>query len=387
MEVYLDNAATTKPNKEIKDIVNNSFDELYANPSSLHTLGVRVEREIKEVKKIILKDLSSSDGKMIFTSGGTESNNLAIKGAVNAYKRLGKHIITTEFEHKSILNTVGSLEDEGFKVTYIKPNSNGLIELNDIISAIQKDTILVSIMFVNNEIGTLQPIKEIGKYLSTLKNKPIFHVDGVQAFMKMKINVEELNIDLFSFSAHKIHALKGLGGLYVKKGIRIKPLMFGGQQENSLRPGTENTIGIFALKNAVLDFIKNRENYYNNVKELKRAFVNSITSELSDVYINGDFSKASPYIVNIAFVGVKGEVLLHYLEMKKIYVSTGSACNSKTKSFSYVLHAINVPDKLKEGSIRFSFSKFTTKNEIKYALDEIIFRVNEYRSMMKNGKK
>lgn len=381
MEAYLDNAATTKLDGAVKKLLINSFDTMFANPSSLHSLGVKVEKEIKNIKKSILKELSDTSGEIIFTSGGTEANNLAISSILKLYSKRSKHIITTEFEHKSVLNVIKHYEENGFDVTYLKPNSDGIITFESVKNAIRKDTVLISIMYVNNEIGTIQEIEKIGRYISNLEHKPIFHVDAIQAFMKFKINVK--HIDLLTFSAHKINALKGVGGIYKKKKIRLSPLFFGGQQENKIRPGTENVLGILSIKESVLDFSNNRKVYYESVKELKEKFINNIMSNLEDVYVNGDLNKASPYILNISFKGVKAEVLLHYLEMSNIYISTGSACNSKTKMYSYVLNSMGLDDSLKESAVRISFSKLTTLEEIEYASKIIIEKVTELRKVMR----
>lgn len=371
MEVYLDNAATTKPRKEVIENMLKSLENQYANPSSLHKKGVEVEKEIKKIRKTVAKALGCNDKEIIFTSSGTEANNLAIKGIADAYKRSGNHIITSKIEHKSVLNTFEQLEEKGFEVTYLDVDSKGFISIDELKKSIKDNTILVSIMHVNNEVGSIQPIKEMSKVIKNINSKILFHVDGIQSFGKIKINLKDIQIDSFSISGHKIHGPKGIGALYIKKGTKINPLLSGGSQEMGIRSGTENVPGIYGLGEAVRLSTEEINNNIENLKKLRDYFIDSfeknvegghITSEKSDMF--------APHIINVAFPGVRSEIMLHSLEQDGIYVSSGSACSSKRKGFSHVLEAINMKDDLIDSSLRFSLSYINTKDEIDYAIEK-----------------
>lgn len=376
MFCYLDNAATTIPSRSVVEKVNNVMIENFGNPSSLHSLGVNAEKEIKDAKSNILKLIKARDGDIIFTSGGTESNNLAILGSARANSRAGKHIITTSVEHKSVINSCEQLIEEGFEITYLKVDKNGIIDFEDFKNKLRSDTILISIMHVNNETGSIQPIEKIGNYISKLEKKPLFHIDAVQSFGKLPLNQKKIAFDLLTVSGHKIYTPKGIGALYIKKLTKIKPLIFGGQQGNGLRPGTENMIGIAAINQSVKDLSLQIDANYTSASQIKEYFINRLNFEKVEYKINGELLDASPYIVNISFDGIRGEVLLHSLEIDKIFVSTGSACNSSNKKYSHVLSEMNMSESMMEGAIRFSFSINTTMDEINYAVEKINYHVN-----------
>lgn len=366
MSIYLDNAATTKPLDSVVEITNTIMKENYGNPSSLHIMGINAEKVIRDAKKSIANKLNVSENEVYFTSGATESNNTAILGAVYANKRKGNHIITTEIEHPSVLECFSKLEKEGFKVTYLSVNKEGIIDLEELKNVISNDTIFVSIMAVNNELGSIQPINEVAK----LKNKYdfILHTDAVQAFKKIPENIYSA-ADLISISGHKIHALKGIGALVVRKGIKVNPLICGGGQQNNFRSGTENVIGIGALLKAVQE-----SNDTKKLMELKNRLKEGIESEKIKINCYND-GKSAPHILSVTFVGKRGEVILHSLEQEGIYVSTGSACHSNKFGESHVLKAIGLPKDEIGATIRFSFGEFNTIEEI----DKVIEVINNLR--------
>lgn len=383
MNIYLDYAATTPISPEVKEVMINHFDT-FGNPSSLHHLGVVAEKLIKQARKQVSDALGVNEREIIFTSGGTEANNLAIQGLT--LNRTNARYITSQIEHPSVLGTFEWLEKNGADVVYLPVDEQGRVMLEALKSALSKETVLVSVMAVNNETGTIQPVQEIGTMIETFNREfqaqVRFHVDAVQAFGKFTLMPEKLNVDAMSISAHKIGGPKGIGALYVKKGINLKPLMFGGQQEQGLRPGTENGLGIMAFGKAA-ELAKNhmaqRESY---VKEIKSTFIDDLMQE-PEIIINGTVDAgASPYIINLSVMGVKGEVLLHTLEMKGLYVATGSACSSKKKVASHVLRAMKLNDARLEGAIRISFSHLTTIEEVKMATDILIESAKTLRSIM-----
>ena len=383
MNIYLDYAATTPISPEVKEVMINHFDT-FGNPSSLHHLGVVAEKLIKQARKQVSDALGVNEREIIFTSGGTEANNLAIQGLT--LNRTNARYITSQIEHPSVLGTFEWLEKNGADVVYLPVDEHGRVMLDALKSALSNETVLVSIMAVNNETGTIQPVQEIGTMIQTFNREfqaqVRFHVDAVQAFGKFTLMPEKLNVDAMSISAHKIGGPKGIGALYVKKGINLKPLMFGGQQEQGVRPGTENGLGIVAFGKAA-ELAKNhmaqRESY---VKEIKATFIDALMQE-PEIIINGTVdASASPYIINLSVMGVKGEVLLHTLEMKGLYVATGSACSSKKKVASHVLRAMKLNDARLEGAIRISFSHLTTIEEVKMATDMLIESAKTLRSIM-----
>jgi len=384
MEVYLDNAATTKPLKVVIEAMIETLESTYGNPSSLHRKGLAVERKIKEVRKTIGKEIKAKSSEVIFTSGGTEGNNLAIFGVLDHLKDKKARIITLSTEHKSVLNAFNEFEKKGFEVCYVKMDDKGRVDLSHLEELLQKNTVLVSISYINNETGTLQPIQSIGNMIREKSSGAKFHVDAVQAFGKIDIDVKQSNIHLMTASAHKIHGPKGVGFLYVREGTHIKPMFFGGAQESSIRPGTENTPGILGFGTSVKELSKNKREAYESVLTLKEYFLKGIVENIEEViYRNGETGKVSPYILNVSFLGVKSEVLLHSLESKGIYVSSGSACMSKEQNYSHVLTAMRLDDKAIDSAIRFSFSRYTTREELDYTLNQLKIIIKDLRMIMK----
>lgn len=368
-EIYLDNSATTRPLPEVVENINNTLTRDYGNPSSLHSKGLIAEKYLKEARKVLAGKLGVDNKEIIFTSGGTESNNLAIKGICYSYSNRGKHLITTEIEHKSVLNVFNSLEKEGFKVTYLKPDKKGNISLDQLKDTVRKDTILVSIMHVNNEIGSIQPLPDISRIIKKINPETFIHVDGVQSFGKILIKPKQWNIDLFTLSGHKIHGPKGVGALYVRNGINLKPLIIGGGQEGNFRSGTENVPAIAGLTPAVkaLPDLTEKNPRDQKLDRLRNYFLDKINDEFPAVKINSP-GNGAPHIASISFKGIKGEVLLHALSGKGIFVSTGSACHSNTDSKNNVLEAIGLPREYTEGTLRISFAHSNTEEEIDYTV-------------------
>lgn len=366
MEVYFDNSATTKPYDEVMEVMIDTMKNYYGNPSSAHTLGLKAEGKMNESRQIVADTLGCSREEVVFTSGGSESNNFLIRGFIKE----GAHIITTKIEHPSIIGTCRQLESEGIKVTYLNVENNGKIDLDELDKSINKDTQLVSIMHVNNEIGTVQDIEKIGKLIKEKSSKIKFHVDAVQSYGKYKINVQKYNIDLLSASGHKIHGPRGIGIAYIRKGLMPKPLIFGGGQERSLRSGTENLAAMVGFAKAAEKIYKNVEENYKKVSEVKNYFINKLQSIL-DIKINSNGEEYSPYVLSVSFRGVRGEVLLHSLEAKGIYVSTGSACSARGNKESHVLHAVGLKPEEIQGTIRFSFSEYNTKEEVDYTIENL----------------
>lgn len=362
MEIYLDNSATTKPYQEVVDKMVLALTTQYGNPSSIYKKGIEVEREIKEIRRNIARSLGAKETEIYFTSGGTECNNTIIRSVARLNRKTKNHIISTVIEHPSVLNTLKDLEEEGFEVTYLPVDNNGKISLKDLKNAIKKETMLVSVMHVNNEIGSVQPIEEIGKYLKTLDEKVYLHVDAVQSYAKIKFRPSKYNIDFMSVSGHKLHGPKGIGFMYVKENNRIKPLLTGGGQEIGIRSGTENVPGIYGIGEAVRILNQDLQGTIDKIRGLRELLKEEILANIDNVKINSPEDGVC-HVLNVSFRGVRGEVLLHYLEQKEIYVSTGSACSSKKKG-SHVLNAIKLTPEEIEGAIRFSLSDLNTKEEI-----------------------
>lgn len=381
MKVYLDNGATTAVSKNAVEKMNEMYLDLYGNPSSMHKMGVESELLIKKSKKILSKLIKCNDSEIYFTSGGTEANNLAILGYLKHGNCRGKHIITTTVEHPSVLNVYKNLEENGYEVTYLNVDDEGRINLNELEQGLTKNTVLVSIIYVNNEIGTIQDLIKISSIIKS-KSNAAFHVDGIQGLGKIECHMKKFKIDMFSMSSHKLHGPKGVGALFVKKDIKIKPLFFGGGQEKSLRPGTENVPGIIGFSVAIEEALNDKEKYIR-MFELRKYFLNRVLEEVSISSYNGPKENFAPHILNISFKGMRGEVLLHVLETNNIYVSTGSACASKNKTYSHVLTEIGLSDIDMEGAIRFSFSKFTTKEEIDYTIDILKKSIKELEEIIK----
>lgn len=370
MEVYLDNSATTKCSAAAADIMMKALTEDFGNPSSMHIKGVEAEKYVKESLAAIAKALKVNEKEIIFTSGGTESDNLALIGACEANKRAGRHIITTVYEHPAILETCKYLEEQGYEVAYIPVDEHGVVRLDALKEALREDTILVSMMYVNNEIGAVLPVEEVSKVIKEFNKNIIFHVDGVQGFGKYTIHPKKAGIDMLSVSGHKIHGPKGVGFLYVSDKVKLKPIIFGGGQQKGMRSGTENVPGIAGLGAAAAEICDRLEEKADALYELKAGFVKEL-EEMDGVTLNGFTDRRSaPHIISASFEGIRSEVLLHALEDKGIYVSAGSACASnKKKEASKTLVAIGLKKDLLDSTIRFSFSFETTKEELEYTVD------------------
>ncbi|GAA0721419.1 cysteine desulfurase family protein [Clostridium malenominatum] len=367
MEVYLDNSATTKPYETVIEKMNDVMRSYYGNPSSAHSFGIKAEKILNDSRDTVARTINCGKEEIIFTSGGSESNNFIIKG----FAKEGGNIITTPIEHPSVLNTFKELESQGVEIKILSVFKDGRINLEELEKAINKNTLLVSIMHVNNEIGTVQDIKSIGRIIKEKGGRTKFHIDGVQSYGKFNIDVKELNIDAFSASAHKIHGPRGVGFVYVKKGLIPKPLISGGGQERSFRSGTENLPGVVGFSEAARIIHQSMNENYNKVFNLKEYFIERLR-DFEDVKINSPLNeKFSPYILNVSFIGIKGEVLLRALDGNGIYVSTGSACSAKDTKDSHVLRAICLKDSEIKGAIRFSFSEDNTKEEIDYVLHSL----------------
>lgn len=368
MEIYLDNSATTMALKEVTDLVSQIMHVDYGNPSSMHMKGVEAEKYIKEAKQDLAKLLKVQNKEIYFTSGGTESDNWALMGAAQANSRAGRHLITTKVEHPAILQTMEYLESIGYEVTYLPVDKKGVVKPDELKKALRSDTILVSVMHVNNEVGAVQPIEEIGQIISEINPNTLFHVDAVQGFGKLKLYPKRCNVDMISVSGHKIHGPKGIGFLYIDEHVKIKPIMFGGGQQKGMRSGTENVPGIAGLSLAAKMMYRDMDEDVARLYQLKKYFQNKLM-EMEDVVINGPLYEAgAPHIVSASFVGVRSEVLLHALEDKGIYVSAGSACASNKHTVSATLSAMGIKQTLLDCTIRFSFSIFTTKEELDYTL-------------------
>ncbi len=372
MEAYLDNSATTMVTRDVADLMYTIMTKDYGNPSSMHQKGVDAEKYLREAKEIFANILKATDKEIFFTSGGTESDNWAIVGSALANQRRGKHIITSGIEHPAVLESFAFLEEQGFEVTRLAVNEYGQVEPQTLKEALREDTILVSIMYVNNEIGSVMPIAELGKIIKEFNKDIIFHVDAVQAFGKYRIYPHRENIDLMSISSHKIHGPKGVGVLFVKEKTKLRPIALGGGQQKGMRSGTENVPGIAGMARAAKNLYDRFDEDIDRMYELKDYFVNEV-SAIEGASVNGLTGRASaPHVVSVSFEGItKSEVLLHALEEKGIYVSSGSACASNHPSISATLQSIGVRRDLLSATIRFSFSVFTTKEELDYTLEAI----------------
>ncbi len=384
MKIYLDNSATTAPRAEVVDKMAEQMISSYGNPSSLHRMGLEAEKMVKDSRKKIADILSVSSDELYFTSGGTEANNMAIQGVVERNINRNPHIITSEIEHSSVLNIFKHYkESKNIEVDIVKVDERGIVDLDELEKLIKENTVLVSIMMVNNEIGSIQPIKEIRKVIKDKNRNTIFHSDGVQAFGKMDIDLKSLGVDIFTFSSHKIHAPKGVGGIYVSGYTSLKPLFYGGGQEKDVRPGTENTFGIFAFGHAAEIMEKNKSAEREKILELKLYTEKLLLENIENIKINSrsgqDFL---PNILNISIPGTRGEILLHTLEQKDIYISTGSACSSKTTNKSHVLTAIGLSSDEIEGSIRISFSYEIDEDDIDFFVSELKTAAEDLRELM-----
>jgi len=382
--IYLDNCSTTKPRLEVIETIKNTMIDDFGNPSSLHKLGINAEKILNKSRETVAAFLSCNPSEIYFTSGGTESNNIAIQGVLKAKKRNGKHIITTKLEHPSVLSVIKTYEREGYEVTYLNNDDFGRIDISELENSIRKDTILVSIIHVNNEIGVIQDLKKINQVIREKNSNIHFHVDGVQSFGKTNLKLNEISVDSFSFSAHKIHGPKGIGGLYLKNKTRIDPLIFGGNQEKGLRSGTENIPAIAGFGKAV-EILNNNLSYEKSeVNKIKLSFANFFQNNIDDIRINSLLDNTgSSYILSVSFKDVRSEVLLHMLEDKDIYISTGSACSSKSSKKSHVLKAIGLDDNLIEGTIRLCFSYENIENDLELVMNEIKKNVEYIRKIIR----
>lgn len=381
MQVYLDNSATTKCYDEVVELVCRVMCEDYGNPSSMHHKGVEAEQYVRYAKETLARLMKVNEKEILFTSGGTESDNIALIGTAMAHHRRGRHLITTRMEHPAVLQTMAYLERQGFDVTYLSVDREGRIRLQELERAIRKDTILVSIMHVNNEIGSVQPIAEAGELIKRCNPQTLFHVDAVQGFGKFRIYPSRMNVDLLSVSAHKIHGPKGVGFLYIRAGARVNPIIYGGGQQKGMRSGTENVPGIAGLAKAADLVYANLDQDVDRMYELRQKLIDGV-GRIEDVRVNGcPGREGAPHIVSLSVRGVRSEVLLHALEEKEIYVSAGSACSSNKPQISDTLKAIGVERDLLGSTIRFSLSVFTTAAEIEYtiqALEEMVPMLRKY---------
>ena len=370
-QIYLDNAATTPVRPEVEEVMQPYFCEKYGNPSGIYKMASECRQALETVRKQIGKTLKVSAEEIYFTSGGTESDNWALVGCAYANRRQGKHIISTVFEHAAVSAPLAALEEQGFEITKIPVDANGILSMEKLESAIRPDTILVSTMYVNNEVGAVVPVEEIGKLVHEKNPKTIYHVDAIQGYGKFRIYPKRMGIDLLSVSSHKIHGPKGVGFLYVNEKIKIQPMILGGGQQKGMRSGTDNVPGIAGLGAAAKKIYEDFDEKIEQLKENKLYLAKRL-QELDNVVINGPKTEdGAPHILNASFVGVRSEVLLHTLEEKQIYISAGSACSSHKRAASATMLALGISAERRESAIRFSLSEMTTKEELDYAVDEI----------------
>ncbi len=381
VEVYLDNSATTRAYDSVGEIVRKVMCEDYGNPSSMHAKGVGAEQYIKEARETFARLLKVQPKEIVFTSGGTESDNLALRGAALANQRAGKHLITTAIEHPAIINTMRHLEEEGFRVTYLPVDRFGRVKLDALKEALCEDTILVSIMYVNNEVGSVQPIQEAAGIVKAYNQNILFHVDAVQGFGKYRIYPKKLKVDLCSVSGHKIHGPKGTGILYIGENVKMKPIVFGGEQQKNIRSGTENVPGIAGISLAAKMIYQDLDVKVARMRRLKQRIIKGV-GQIRETTVHGLYDETSaPHIISVGFAGIRSEVLLHALEEKGIYVSSGSACSSNHPQVSGVLKGIGARQEFLDATLRFSMSEFTTPEEIDYTLDalyNIVPRLRKY---------
>lgn len=372
--IYLDNASTTKPSQNAKAAVLDAMEQ-FGNPSSLHRLGMDAEKVVEKAREAVANRLGAVKKTVFFTSGGTEANNTAIFGAARALEKRGKHVITSSIEHPSVLEAFSELEKRGFSVTYLSADKSGRVNLNELENALSKETVLVSVMAVNNETGVIQPIKQISNIVHDVSPVAVVHSDCVQAFCKTDCRLRELGADMVSVSSHKIHGPKGVGALCINKG-RVLPLLFGGEQQMKVRPGTENVPGIAGFGAAALEDFGSCEKQYDALKR-------GILENIDDVVINGDEEYSSKCILNVSFLGLRSEILLHSLETHGIFVSTGSACSSHKPEVSHVLTSMGLDRKAADSAIRFSFDSSVTDDDIKYVVGALKKEVEIIRSFVR----
>ena len=377
--IYLDNAATTKVADSVVDAMLPYFKEYYGNASSIYQLGAKSKEALDESREYIAGTLGAKTNEIYFTAGGSESDNWAIKATADAYARKGKHIITSAIEHHAVLHTCEYLEKHGYEVTYVGVDENGVIKLDELKAAIRPDTILISVMFANNEIGTIQPIKEIGEIAK--EHDILFHTDAVQAYEQVPINVDEMHIDMLSASGHKLNGPKGIGFLYIRKGIKIRSFVHGGQQERGRRAGTENIPGIVGLAAAAKRSFSMLEEKMKKEIELRDYLISRIEAEIPYCRLNGDRKKRLPNNVNFSFQFIEGESMLILLDSKGIAASSGSACTSGSLDPSHVLLAIGLPHEIAHGSLRLTLSEENTKEEMDYVVEQLTAILERLRSM------
>lgn len=394
-EIYLDNAATTKVYPSVCEKMVEVMSKDYGNPSSLHMKGFTAEQYVKEARKNIASVMKTDEKEIVFTSGGTESNNMAIIGAAMANKRRGKHLITTSIEHASVYNPFIWLEEQGFEVTYLPVDHHGVVSLEALEAALREDTILVSVMAVNNEIGTIQPLDEIGAVIKKKSPEILFHVDAIQGFGKIELYPSKLRIDLMSVSGHKLHGPKGIGFLYIKNKVKVQPLILGGGQQKDMRSGTENVPGIAGLGEAVCRVFENFKDKQRNLYALREQFVSRL-EQMDGVKINGFAHQVSdvnlhqgpaPHVVSVSFENIRAEVLLHALEERGIYVSSGSACSSNHPAISGTLKAVGTEKKYLDATIRFSLCYDTTEEELNTCCEVLEALLPMLRRFTRGGRK
>jgi cysteine desulfurase len=378
-KVYFDNAATTRVKDEVIEEMQKYYSELYGNPSSIYNFGQLAKKAVESSREKVARLLNSNPDEIYFTGGGSEADNWAIKGILSANEKKGNHIITTKIEHHAVLHTCEYLEKKGAEVTYLDVDENGLIDLKQLEKSIKDNTVLISIMFANNEIGTIQPIKEIGEIAK--KHDIYFHTDAVQAVGNEVIDVKDMNIDLLSLSAHKIHGPKGVGALYIKKGTLIHNLIHGGAQEKKKRAGTENVPGIAGLGRAADIAYNNFDQKREKLIKLRDRLIEKIDKEIPECQLNGHREKRLPGNVNFSFKYIEGESLLLYLDMEGISASSGSACTSGSLDPSHVLMSIGLPHEIAHGSLRLSLSDYNTEEDVDYTVEKLINVVKRLRQM------
>ena len=379
MKVYLDNNATTKVDEEVVKAMLPYFSEYYGNPFSLHLFGAETGKAVSEARQTIADILKAKPSEIIFTASGSEADNLAIRGIAKAYKHRGKHIITSTIEHPAVKNTFMDLMEDGFEITMVPVDENGVMIMDEFKKALREDTILVSVMHANNEVGSFQPIEEIAKI--TKERKIIFHVDAVQTMGKVEIYPEKMGIDLLSFSGHKFHAPKGIGVLYKRDGVRLARIITGGNQEGKRRPGTSNVPYIVGLAKALQMAVANMKEEWNREETLRDYFEDEVSKRIPEIKINGKGARRLPGTSSITFKYLEGESMLLNLSLKGIAVSSGSACSSDSLQPSHVLLAMGVPAEFAHGTLRFSLSKYTTKEEIDYTIESLVEIIGKLREL------
>ena len=379
MKVYLDNNATTKVDEAVLQTMLPYFSEYYGNPFSLHLFGTETGKAVTEARQTIADILKAKPSEIIFTASGSEADNLAIRGIAKAYKHRGKHIITSTIEHPAVKNTFIDLMEDGFEITMVPVDENGVMIMDEFKKALREDTILVSVMHANNEVGSFQPIEEIAKI--TKERKIIFHVDAVQTMGKVEIYPEKMGIDLLSFSGHKFHAPKGIGVLYKRDGVRLARIITGGNQEGKRRPGTSNVPYIVGLAKALQMAVANMKEEWNREETLRNYFEDEVSKRIPEIKINGKGARRLPGTSSITFKYLEGESMLLNLSLKGIAVSSGSACSSDSLQPSHVLLAMGVPAEFAHGTLRFSLSKYTTKEEIDYTIESLVEIIGKLREL------